>query len=89
MSKLAKDLRKEGYNPTNGDSPFAENGKLWYNSYEVVCDETGMVLDGDVFRRSKNSTDNSRETYYNSGKVRLYGGFEEAYDWNQINESGY
>lgn len=44
MSTLSSDLRDLGYEPTERESPFHDNGKLWTNSYELVCDETAFVI---------------------------------------------
>lgn len=55
MGKLEHDLKELGYEPTDRDSPFDDNGKLWTNSYELVCDETGFIIRKDERRWTKES----------------------------------
>lgn len=47
MANLADDLKRMGYTPTDKESPFSEDGTLWTNGTELVCDETAIVLDED------------------------------------------
>lgn len=44
MGTLSSDLKDLGYERTERESPFDDDGELWTNSYELVCDETGFVL---------------------------------------------
>jgi hypothetical protein len=44
MSQLSTDLADMGYERTERQSPFDDDGQLWSNSYELVCDETGFVI---------------------------------------------
>jgi hypothetical protein len=44
MGTLSADLKNLGYEPTERDSPFHDDGELWTNSYEFVCDETGFII---------------------------------------------
>jgi hypothetical protein len=44
MGRLSNELREIGYEPTEKQSPFHDNGQLWRNSYEYVCDETAIVI---------------------------------------------
>lgn len=83
MSKLANDLLKEGFERTERESPFHDNGTLWKNSYELVCDETGIVIRGgehttipEIIERMWEGT----PRYSNSGRVILPGGMKQAYD---------
>lgn len=41
---LSDDLDNLGYERTERESPFDEQGILWTNSYELVCDETGFII---------------------------------------------
>jgi hypothetical protein len=44
MARLSSELRELGYEPTEKQSPFHDDGSLWRNSYEYVCDETATVI---------------------------------------------
>lgn len=82
MADLSDELRKLGYEPTGKESPFEETGELWSNSYELVCDETALVIRKDS--SGKTSNNSSRERVYryrNTEKVKLYGGYVSSYDW--------
>lgn len=52
MGRLADDLRETGYERTEKQSPFHDSGELWTNSYELVCDETAIVIRKDEPQRS-------------------------------------
>lgn len=80
MGQLSRVLYDSGFMPTGRESPFDDDGELWSNGHEVVCDETGAVLD----RKEKtlvSRTDNSIYRYQNSGRVKLPGGYISAYEW--------
>jgi len=84
MSKLAKDLLNEGFERTERESPFDENGVLWKNSYELVCDETGIVIRGGDHTTISEILDRMWEgtpRYRNSERVILPGGMQQAYEW--------
>lgn len=70
-----------GYDPTETECPDCENGDLWVNSYELVCDSCGIALrKGDTVDQDfPTSRDDERPTYDNSGRVILPGGFSSAY----------
>ncbi len=44
MAKISSDLKDLGYERTERESPFHDDGELWTNSYELVCDKTGFVI---------------------------------------------
>lgn len=54
MSGLSKDLASMGYERTERESPFHDDGQLWSNSYELVCDKTGFVIRKDESKWSLN-----------------------------------
>jgi hypothetical protein len=79
MGELTAELRDNGYEPTSRESPFDDEGELWTNSYELVCDQTGIVIRKDG--TSSDSTDDADEThnYRHTGNVKLYGGYTRTY----------
>lgn len=84
MGVLSDDLREMGYDPTDRESPFDDNGKLWTKGYEAVCDETGIVIrdEGDSsFQGERDNKETHR--YRNSEKVKLLGGYVSSYDWGR------
>lgn len=87
MPKLSSDLRRMGYVPTGRESPIDENGELWTNGHETVCDETGTVIDGNhnVQKKIKEGVEircgEIVYRYRNSRRVKLAGGFTGSYDW--------
>ena len=89
MGVLSDDLRDMGYELTERESPFDENGRLWTKGYELVCDETGIVIDRETevdtsFPGAKRkSYRESVHRYRNSGKMKLIGGFVSSYDWGE------
>jgi len=92
MGVLSDDLKNMGYEPTEKESPFDEDGRLWTKGYELVCDETGIVIrkDGDSSFRGERQSSSSKETVYryrNSDKVKLPGGFTGSYDWGKDEDS--
>jgi hypothetical protein len=86
MHELARELRDSGYERTERESPFHDDGTLWTNSYELICDRTLSVI-----RKNHNKRvitydtdwrdDFERHEYYNSEKTRMMGGYFSAYDW--------
>lgn len=82
MGTLSTDLQQLGYEPTDRDSPFDEDGQLWTNSFELVCDQTGRVIRKDSSRNRSSSTtitDETAHTYRHSETVKLYGGYVRPY----------
>lgn len=79
MSALSDDLRKLGYEPTDRESPFDEDGRLWSNGSELVCDETAIVVDGDHRGGDGERDQRDRFRYPNSRRVRMIGGFFSVY----------
>lgn len=87
MGYLSDALRDMNFRPTGEQSPVDEEGILWSNNHEMVCDETGIVIDGN--HHAPKEQDNDAETragervyrYQNSGKVKLCGGYTGSYDW--------
>lgn len=79
MGTLSDDLSEMGFVPTGEESPIDEDGELWTNGFEVVCDETGTVLDG--FHHTNGETEETIYRYRNSNKVKLPGGYIGSYDW--------
>jgi len=80
-------LKEAGYERTERESPFSDDGELWTNSYELVCDETAIVIRKDRATRSQEDDEERVYTYRNSDKVKLYGGYVSSYDWGE-SESG-
>lgn len=86
MGELATELRDLGYERTERESPFDEDGELWANSYELVCDTTGFVIrkggEAGIIQLAENNDETERVyTYRNSERVKLYGGYVSSYDW--------
>lgn len=75
MGMLSRELRKMGFKPTGRESPIDEDGELWTNSHETVCDETGVVIDGNHFGEEEDDNWYYRHTYRYSGRARLPGSF--------------
>lgn len=91
MGVLSDDLDKLGYEPTEQESPFDENGTLWTKGYELVCDETGGVIrkdSGSSFRGERQHSGEEVYRYHNSGKVRMPGGYVGSYEWGK-SEDGF
>lgn len=83
MGALSTDLKEMGYEPTDKESPFDEDGSLWTKGFELVCDETGAVIrPGDRSFQSEQE-DNTVYRYRNSEKVKLIGGFLGNYHWGE------
>jgi hypothetical protein len=81
MGQLSTDLKNMGYERTEQESPFDEEGTLWTKGFEAVCDETGFVIRGgdESFELSKENDEEYRYRY--SEKVKLAGGHVSSYDW--------
>ena len=82
--RLASDLRDMGFELTERQSPMTdedERGMLWSNGYELVCDETGTVIDGNHNESSSFSEDSEVYKYRNSRLAKLPGGYTGSYDW--------
>jgi hypothetical protein len=81
MGVLSRDLKDLGYSRTEKESPFDDDGTLWTKGFELVCDETGIVIrkDGSSFRRRKSTSEQKVYRYQNSEKVKLAGGHVSNY----------
>ncbi|AGM11370.1 hypothetical protein M199_gp040 [Halogranum tailed virus 1] len=90
MGQLDKDLKSQGFERTERSSPFHDDGTLWANSHELVCDETGIVVrsQADLQQEEKTVAELSESTprYSNSGRVILPGGHKHVYDWGEDDE---
>lgn len=76
-----------GYERTERESPFAENGTLWTNSFELVCDKTAMIIrkDGSQDTISDDTDDwpdGDRHTYEHSNNTKAAGGYLGTYQWH-------
>jgi len=84
MGVLSNDLRKMGFERTEQESPFHDYGIMWANSFELVCDETGIVIRGgeDMRDNIRSVAELSEQTprYTHSKNVILPGGFSQAYE---------
>lgn len=92
MKVKTMSLQEENYDVTESECPDCEHGSLWVNSYELVCDDCGMVFRKDQ-RQSIETRTPAEEFYENrdshtydngnenmaAGKIRMPGGFPEAY----------
>jgi len=79
MGALATDLKKMGFERLEKESPIDDRGTLWTNGHEVVCDETGTVIDGD--HHTNPPQDSMVFRYQNSNRVKMPGGYIGSYDW--------
>lgn len=88
MGTLADALDDLGYEPTGKQSPFDENGTLWSNSYELVCDETALVIrkGEDDYTIEKNGDGEHVFRYRNTKNVKLYGGYTSSYEWGESDD---
>lgn len=93
MGELSKELRHMGYERTEQESPFDEDGELWSIGYEIVCDETGFVIRAgeDAFIDEEKEEDDKERVYRyrNSEKVKLIGGYTGSYDWGKDEDTGH
>jgi hypothetical protein len=88
MGVLSSDLKDLGYEPTDRESPFDDDGELWTNSFELVCDETGIVLrkGSERDRRTNGHSSDSMDTVYtyrNTDNAKLVGGHVSSYNWGE------
>jgi len=81
MGYLSETLRDMGFRPTGEQSPVDENGTLWSNRHEIVCDETGTVIDGDHHGTEDDGSGEKVYRYRNSNNVKLIGGYTGSYSW--------
>lgn len=83
MGYLSDELRRLGFRPTGEQSPVDENGILWSKGHEIVCDETGIVIDGNHHAPPDGEeVDGVRiYRYRNSNKVKMCGGYVGSYSW--------
>jgi hypothetical protein len=91
MGELSKELRNMGYERTEQESPFDEDGELWSIGYEIVCDETGFVIRAgeDAFiDEDKNDNEEKVYRYRHSDKVKLIGGYTGSYSWGTDDDTG-
>lgn len=85
MGTLSDDLRDMGFEPTGRESPIDDDGELWSNGYEIVCDETGTIIDGNHLTNG-HSDESIVYRYRNSENVKLCGGHVSSYDWGRDEE---
>lgn len=87
MGVLSDDLRNLGYSRTEKESPFDDDGELWTKGYELVCDETGIVIrkDGNSFQ-SDDDDERKVYRYRNSERVKLIGGFLGTFEWGETED---
>lgn len=89
MGRLSDDLQGMGFVTTGEESPIDENGTIWRKGIESVCDETGVVIDGNHHAPSEHDDNEEKEfqrgqrvhRYRNSEKVKLNGAFLGNFDW--------
>lgn len=89
MGSMWRNLRDLGYSRTEKESPFDDNGQLWTKGYELVCDQTGIVIRKDgrnTFETDESDTKENVYRYRNSEKVKLPGGYVGSYDWGRDEE---
>lgn len=81
MGELSDNLKELGYEPTGDESPFDDDGELWTNGTEMVCDETAIVIDSDSPEVSGGDSARERDyfRYEKSNKVKMVGGFIGPY----------
>lgn len=96
MRELARELRASGYERTERESPFDEDGILWTNSHELVCDVTAGVIRKDAAGEGVDDAvatigDEAftRHEYYGSHKTRMMGGYLSAYEWHADGDKQY
>jgi len=84
MGYLSTDLREMGYERTEKESPFDEDGILWSKGYEAICDQTGFVIrEGENPFRGERESSERVYRYRNSNEVKLAGGYVSSYDWGR------
>lgn len=69
------------------------NGRVWYDTHELVCETCSTVLDYEE-KRSEESEDPWRhywsvrsEETYSSGIKRCTGGYGHSYEWTSADET--
>lgn len=82
---------EEGYEPTNNLCAICEEGSLWINSFETVCDSCNTTWRKEDIKDKKDLT---KVEFYedrpkdNNGNIIPQGGFFQAYeDWNPTDEN--
>jgi hypothetical protein len=86
-----------GFTTMGEESPIDESGTLWSKGHEIVCDETGTVIDGNHHSPKENDNDDEVERrcgervyrYQNSERVKLVGGYTGSYDWGYEDDRGF
>lgn len=81
MGSLSRDLKNLGYERTEKESPFHDDGTLWTNGVELVCDETAIIIDeqSPEVNGGDDAGDRDYFRYPNSDNVRMNGGFFRPY----------
>lgn len=87
MGYLSNELRDMGFVTTGKESPITEDGTVWRKGTEAVCDETGVVLDGDHVSDDSEDDDDDRHRYRHSERVKMYGAFLGEFDWGDDGET--
>lgn len=94
MGYLSDDLQEMGFVTTGEESPIDENGTVWRKGIEAVCDETGVVIDGNHYSPEESDTNDVEihcgeqvHRYRNSERVKLNGAFLGNFDWGDDGES--
>lgn len=86
MGTLASELERLGYEPTDRESPFDDDGDLWTNSYELVCDATGIVIRKDGSAALEEEAEETVYRYRHTEKIKMPGGFVSSYDWGKTDD---
>lgn len=91
MGRLSDDLKEMGFVTTGEESPITEDGTVWRKGVEVVCDETGVVIDGNHYVDDESDDGDESEVemhcgqrvhrYRNSERVKLNGAFLGNFHW--------
>jgi hypothetical protein len=85
-----QDMIHEGYTPTENVCPHCEEGTLWSNSYETVCQKCDITWRKEDVKKKKDLTKikfyEERPTY-SDGRIIPQGGFVQAYEDYKPNES--
>jgi len=84
MGYLSDTLRDMGFVPTGEESPVSDDGRLWSKHGERVCDETGIVIDGN--HHVDSGDDEHIYRYRSSNRVKMPGGYTGSYDWGHDGE---
>lgn len=89
MGNLSDCLRDQGFRPTGRESPYGDNGELWENSHELICDETGIVVNDSPPNRDVAELSQNYPEYWHSKKTVLPGGYITAYEWGSDDEGNF